>query len=69
MGNVLKSIREGKRPDADAATHVVKDLTHAVQLNLNASMWLNSLKRRHEHSASHCSNVAVMSQALAHHLG
>jgi HD-GYP domain-containing protein (c-di-GMP phosphodiesterase class II) len=69
MDNVVKSIREGKRPDASSATHVVKGLTHAVQLNLNASMWLNSLKRRHEHSASHCTNVAVVSLAFAHHLG
>lgn len=69
LDNVVKSIREGKRPDTASATHVVKGLTQAVQLNLNASMWLNSLKRRHEHSASHCTNVAVVSLAFAHHLG
>ncbi len=69
LDNVLKQVRADQSVNTGAAGHVVEGLLRSVQLNLNASMWLNNLKRRHEHSATHCTNVAVVALAFAHHLG
>ncbi|MDQ2070890.1 HD-GYP domain-containing protein, partial [Natronospira bacteriovora] len=69
LDNVLQGVRSGQSVDTGAAVHVVEGLAKSVEVNINASMWLNSLKRRHEHSANHCTNVAVVSLAFAHYLG
>jgi HD-GYP domain-containing protein (c-di-GMP phosphodiesterase class II) len=69
LDQVLQGIREGKPVDTASAGAVVDGLTRSVQLNVNAAMWLNNLKKRHEDSANHCTNVAVVSLAFAHHLG
>lgn len=69
LDNVLKEIRAKKAVNTASAAHVVDGLVRSVQLNLNASLWLNSLKARHEHSANHCTNVGVVALAFAHHLG
>lgn len=69
LDNVLKEIRAQKAVNTTSAAHVVDGLVRSVKLNLNASLWLNSLKARHEHSANHCTNVGVVSLAFAHHLG
>lgn len=69
LGNVLETIREGKAVDTTRALTVVEGLTRSVKLNVNASVWLNALKQRHEHSATHCTNVSVVALAFAHTLG
>lgn len=69
LDQMLQGIREGKPVDTASAAQVVDGLARSVQLNVNAAMWLNSLKQRHEHSANHCTNVAVVSLAFARHLG
>jgi len=69
LGTVVENARSGKRVETESVNQVVNGLIKSVKVNVNASMWLNNLKRRHEHSATHCANVAVVALAFAHYLG
>lgn len=69
LSGVLENARSGKRVETGAVGHVVDGLIKSIKVNVNASMWLNSLRQRHEHSASHCANVAVVALAFANYLG
>ena len=69
LDKVVDNVRTGERVPVEAATGVVRGLVQSVDLNVNATVWLNNLRRRHRHSADHCSNVAVLSLAFANYLG
>lgn len=69
LDKVVNQARTGERVPVEAATGVVHGLVQSIDLNVNATMWLNNLRRRHSHTADHCANVAVLSLAFAEYLG
>lgn len=69
MDRLMRDVAEGGEVKADEAAHVARDLSKAVSLNVDASMWLNIMRHEHEYTAAHCVNVSVLAVAFAAHLG
>lgn len=66
---ILDDARLGHSVDSEEARSVVKDLVGAITTNPNTTLWLTNLKQRHEHTANHCLNTAILAIAFARHLG
>jgi putative nucleotidyltransferase with HDIG domain len=69
LDRALDSARAGERIQVEDVNSAVSSLIESIHVNVNATMWLNHLKRRDRHSADHCANVAVVALAFAHYLG
>jgi len=69
MDRLMSDIAKGRPLDAAEASEVVKELSRAVSLNVDASMWLNIIRHQHEYTAAHCVNVSVLALAFATYLG
>jgi HD-GYP domain-containing protein (c-di-GMP phosphodiesterase class II) len=69
LDHIFHDARLGEIVRTDEAREVVAGLVETVSGNPNASLWLNSLRQRHQRVATHCMNVCVLAAAFARHLG
>lgn len=65
---LIKSFTEGGPLDVPSARAVVSELSHALEQNLSAMVWLTRIKQQDQYTAQHCINVAILAMGLAHAL-
>lgn len=69
ISRVLDEARLGKTLDTKETKGAVTQMVSAVTANPNSMLWLANLRLKHERTASHCLNSAILCIAFGKHLG
>jgi putative nucleotidyltransferase with HDIG domain len=69
INRVLDEARLGKTLDTKETTGAVTQMVSAVTANPNSMLWLANLRLKHERTASHCLNSAILCIAFGKHIG
>ncbi len=66
---VMEDVRMGKSLDTKDTKAAVTQMVSAITVNPNSMLWLANLRQKHERTAGHCLNVAILSIAFGKHIG
>jgi putative nucleotidyltransferase with HDIG domain len=66
---VMEDVRMGKSLDTKDTKAAVTQMVSAITVNPNSMLWLANLREKHERTAGHCLNTAILSIAFGKHLG
>ena len=69
INRVLDEARLGKTLDTNETKGAVTQMVSAVTANPNSMLWLANLRLKHERTASHCLNSAILCVAFGRHIG
>ncbi|HEY1771627.1 MAG TPA: HD-GYP domain-containing protein [Gammaproteobacteria bacterium] len=69
ISRVLDEARLGKTLDTKETKGAVTQMVSAVTANPNSMLWLANLRLKHERTASHCLNSAILCIAFGKHIG
>ncbi|HEY1991642.1 MAG TPA: HD-GYP domain-containing protein [Gammaproteobacteria bacterium] len=69
INRVLDEARLGKTLDTKETKGAVTQMVSAVTANPNSMLWLTNLRLKHERTASHCLNSAILCIAFGKHVG
>jgi len=69
INRVLDEARLGKTLDTKETKGAVTQMVSAVTANPNSMLWLANLRLKHERTASHCLNSAILCIAFGKHVG
>ena len=69
ISRVLDEARLGKTLDTNETRGAVTQMVSAVTANPNSMLWLANLRLKHERTASHCLNTAILCIAFGKHIG
>lgn len=69
INRVLDEARLGKTLDTKDTKGAVTQMVSAVTANPNSMLWLTNLRLKHERTASHCLNSAILCIAFGKHVG
>ncbi|HSN16581.1 MAG TPA: HD-GYP domain-containing protein [Gammaproteobacteria bacterium] len=69
INRVLDEARLGKTLDTKDTKGAVTQMVSAVTANPNSMLWLANLRLKHERTASHCLNTAILCIAFGKHIG
>ena len=69
ISRVLDEARLGKTLDTQETKGAVTQMVSAVTANPNSMLWLANLRLKHERTASHCLNSAILCIAFGKHIG
>jgi putative nucleotidyltransferase with HDIG domain len=69
INRVLDEARLGKTLDTKETKGAVTQMVSAVTANPNSMLWLANLRLKHERTASHCLNSAILCIAFGKHIG
>lgn len=66
---VMEDVRMGKSLDTEKTKSAVTQMVSVISVNPNSMLWLSNLREKHERTAGHCLNVAILSIAFGKHIG
>jgi len=66
---VMEDVRMGKSLDTEDTKAAVTQMVSAITVNPNSMLWLTNLRQKHERTAGHCLNTAILSIAFGKHMG
>jgi len=69
INRVLDEARLGKTLDTQETKGAVTQMVSAITANPNSMLWLTNLRLKHERTASHCLNSAILCIAFGRHIG
>jgi len=69
INRVLDEARLGQTLDTKETKGAVTQMVSAVTANPNSMLWLANLRLKHERTASHCLNSAILCIAFGKHIG
>ena len=69
ISRILDEARLGKTLDTNDAKGAVTQMVSAITANPNSMLWLTNLRLKHERTASHCLNSAILCIAFGKHIG
>jgi len=69
ISRVLDEARLGKTLDTQETKGAVTQMVSAITANPNSMLWLANLRLKHERTASHCLNSAILCIAFGKHIG
>lgn len=67
--HVMDDFRMGKSLDTQGTKTAVEQMVGAISHNPNSMLWLTNLRQKHERTASHCLNTAILAIAFGKHIG
>ena len=66
---VMDEVKIGKTLDTQETKNAVTQMVGAITVNPNSMLWLANLRLKHERTASHCLNTAILCIAFGKHIG
>ncbi|MGE5625718.1 MAG: HD-GYP domain-containing protein [Bacillota bacterium] len=66
---VMDDFRLGKSLDTQDTKAAVAQMVSAISVSPNSMLWLSNLRLKHERTASHCLNTAILAIAFGKHIG
>jgi len=66
---VMDDFRMGKSLDTAGTKTAVTQMVGAISHNPNSMLWLTNLREKHQRTASHCLNTAILAIAFGKHIG
>ena len=66
---VMEDVRMGKSLDTEKTKTAVTQMVSVISVNPNSMLWLTNLREKHERTAGHCLNTAILSIAFGKHIG
>lgn len=69
ISRVMEDVRMGKSLDTQDTKAAVTQMVSAISASPNSMLWLSNLREKHERTAGHCLNTAILSIAFGKHIG
>lgn len=66
---VMDDFRMGKSLDTQGTKSAVTQMVGVISHNPNSMLWLTNLREKHQRTASHCLNTAILAIAFGKHIG
>ena len=66
---VIDEVKLGKTLDTKETKNAVNQMVGAITVNPNSMLWLANLRLKHERTASHCLNTAILCIAFGKQIG
>ena len=66
---ILDDVRDGRPISADDVRSAVEPMVHSILRNMDAFMWIESLRKRDAYDYNHALNCSALAAAFGRHVG